>query len=620
MVKVRLPEHILSLAEDYTERLTTALEMTSVVVLDIETDGLDGDAVWVVGLLNTNPREAQPAMLTIEEARKILPEYVECGFFFVIHNAKFDLRVLAKHGIHLPPSQVLDTMLLSYVADPSREGGHSLSNLGPKMDYREALIKAQLLDHKAPKGAEYLVPRNPVMLQYCATDLEVTRDIFCDLAPTMMEKDYAAWCLFAGIEMQFLPIVMEMERTGLHLDIERAKGLVEQWTEQRYTLAQQAQSLAGFVPGKEKTYKKGYHKSNGVTTYNHTPLLPFNPASNDHIAYALKRMGWKPTKFTTTGKPQTDLHVLNELRGKFELVDLLLEISHLDKLTSMVESYIEKAEDNDGWVRGEFNQALTRTGRLSSSNPNLQNIPGRGEDGELIRSLFTAPPGTKLIRADLSNIEARVLAHFLAYFEGDTGLAGTFARGEDFHQYNADTWKVDRTTAKTLLFASLYGAGPEKVGGGDKEHGQKLLDTLDRNMPSIMRLKTRVWDNTRKHPKGVIHTWFGRRLVYPDIKKGRALEARAKRQVFNAMLQGTSADILKMIAITVQREVHSDPDLSDTVMLCAQVHDEGVWIVFDEHVDKFLELVDKAFAFDYLECTPIKGEALAGPNWNDAHS
>ena len=368
MVKVRLPEHILSLAEDYTARLNTALEQRKVMVLDLETDGLEGDTVWVVGLLNTYTL-AQPSMLTIEEARKTIPEYIEQGFFFVIHNAKFDLRVLAKHGVHIPPSQVLDTMLLSYVADPSREGGHSLANLGPKMDYRKALIQAQLLDPKAPKHAEYLVPRNPVMLQYCATDLEVTRDIFRDLAPTMMEKDYAAWCLFAGVEMQFLPIVMEMERTGLHLDIERAKGLVEQWTEQRYILAQEAQSLAGFVPGKEKVYTKGYHKRNGVVTFNHTPLLRFNPASNDHITYVLKRLGWEPEQFTATGKPQTDMHVLNELRGQFDLVDLLLEISHLDKLTSMVESYIEKAQHTGGWVRGEFNQALTLTGRLSSKKP-----------------------------------------------------------------------------------------------------------------------------------------------------------------------------------------------------------------------------------------------------------
>jgi DNA polymerase-1 len=368
MVKVRLPEHILALAEDYTERLISAGENNRVVVLDIETDGLEGNTVWVVGLLPVD-KKVQPDMLTIEEARKVIPEYVEQGYFFVIHNAKFDLRVLAKHGVHIPPSQVVDTMLLSYVADPSREGGHSLANLGPKMDYRKALIQAQLLDPKAPKHAEYLVPCNPVMLQYCATDLEVTRDIFRDLSLPMMDKDYAAWCLFAGVEMQFLPIVMEMERTGLHLDIERAKGLVEQWTEQRYVLAQEAQSLAGYVPGKEKVYAKGYHKSKGVTTYNHTPLLPFNPASNDHIAYVLKRLGWEPTKFTATGKPQTDMHVLKELRGQFALVDLLLDIAHFDKLTSMVQSYIEKAQQTGGWVRGDFNQALTLTGRLSSSKP-----------------------------------------------------------------------------------------------------------------------------------------------------------------------------------------------------------------------------------------------------------
>lgn len=616
MVRLRLPPHIQTLAEDYTSRLQQAQAEGKVVVLDLETDGLEGNTIWVVGMLSVG-RNASPTMMEPRVAATEIPKMVREGYFFIIHNAKFDVVVLQKHDIYIPWEQVLDTMLLSYVRNPSLDGGHSLDNLGDKMDYRKALVDAGLLDSKAPKGAEYRVPPNPIMHLYCAKDLEVTRQVY-DENIAMIERDYAAWCLFAGVEMQFLPIIVDMEDTGLYLDIPRARTVCAEWTERRYELAEKAQSLAGFVPGKVKNYKKGYHKSNGVITYDHTPLLPFNPASGAHIAFVLQRMGWVPEELTATGKPKTDIAVLNTLRGEYELVDLLLEIGRLDKLTTMVESYIEKAESNEGWVRGNFNQALTITGRLSSSNPNLQNIPGRGEDGELIRSLFIAPPGCDLVRSDLSNIEARALAHFLSYFEDDHGLSATFRRGDDFHQYNADCWGCTRSEAKTLLFASLYGAGPSKVGGGDEQRGNELLDGLDRNMPSINRLKRRVWDNTKRNKQGLIHTWFGRRLVYPDIRsKNKKLSSRAKRQVFNAMLQGTSADILKMIAVTIQREV--SPRYND-VRICAQVHDEGIWVVPSSHTEKFLLDIEEAFSYDYLSNTPIKGEALAGQNWNDAHS
>jgi DNA polymerase I-like protein with 3'-5' exonuclease and polymerase domains len=856
MAPIRIPVKRVEHSVTYTTRLQRARKLGTWAVLDIETDGLDANELWVVGLLRDGERNGE--MLDKAQASKTIPELVRNGWMFVIHNAGFDVPALRKHGIHIPYSQVVDSMLLSYVRNPALEGGHSLANLGPKMDYRQALIDAGLLDAKAPKGEEYLVPPNPVMYQYCATDLRVTRDSFEENIE-MIERDPAAWALFAGVEMPFLELIDGMEHRGMQLDEPLAELSVGNWQHEREALAKQAQALVGYVPGKTKEYKKGSHKRNGVTTYNHCELALFNPGSNAQIAWALQRMGWEPTEFTPTGAPKVDAAVLKELSSMYELAGLLTQISRLDKLSGMVQGYLDKVTPS-GQVHGSFNQCLTMTGRLSSSNPNLQNVPTRGEDGAIVRSMFTAPEGYVVVGDDLSNIEGRVLAHLLSYFEGEHRLAETFRAGVDFHQANADAWGVTRGDAKTLLYAcvphstqiltlrgwlshdevrvgdrtlgynpatglnewtrithvhhydsaplvryatsrrsfvstpnhrwitdrgyrqsrrskrrfdrcftstenltsehriintslaqgggganlaglvhkyerdhdwssivlrmtvperwaffsaniatdghmtgdtphfsqdrkqvgltdamelcgfllgynvtrrtgsspsievlsfnvkphtgmqtmertelapapvwcvttelgswtmkqdgyitltsnSLYGAGPAKVGGGDAERGQELLDMLDKNMPAITALKNRVWAMARKR-KGLIHTWFGRRLYYPDItSRSFKVRGRAERQVFNAVLQGTAADILKLIAIDVETNVTPRYD----GWLVAQVHDELQWYIMCDQAQQFAEEIEPYFAYDYLSHCPTCGEAKVGANWNEVH-
>ena len=609
---MRLPANLGPGVTEYTNRIKDAIKDGRVLVLDIETDGHAGDKLWVVGTLNVYTN-CSPAMMNPAVAASEIRKMVSEGYIFVIHNAKFDVEVLGRHGITIPYSQVVDTMLLSYVRNPSRTGGHSLAALGEKMNYRQALVDGGLLDAKAKKGDEYKVPTNPIMYTYCAQDLRTTAEVFRENIQ-MIERDDKGWGVF-WLEMQFLPIIASMERAGMVLDRKLAESQLSEWLSERESIATETQELVGLMPGKVKEYKRGYHKRGGVVTYNHCELDLFNPASNKQVASALTRLyGWEPAEHTATGQPKVDAAVLKKLSEDYPLAGMLTKISKLDKLSGMVASYLEQVTTTNR-LHGSFNQALTVTGRLSSSHPNLQNVPTRGEDGAMVRSMFTCPPGYKVVGNDLSNIEGRVLAHLLSAVMGEHRLADTFKAGKDFHQANADAWGVERSDAKILLYSSLYGAGPLTVGKGDSAWGQQLLDTLDKNMPAITGLKRYVWNKCRKS-NGLIHTWFGRRLWYRDIcSRDKGLRSRAERQVFNAVLQGTAADILKMITIMVEREVTPHYD----AVLVAQVHDEGQWHVREEQAEQFALDIEPHFSYDYLSHCPTEGQAKIGNNWNEVH-
>lgn len=623
-MKLRLPPHTQDRAASRAAGFAQAYKHNRVIGLDIETDGLDAKNIWCICTAYINSTEQPHLETNLALARQHIAYLVEQGYWFVIHNAKFDVVALAKHGVNLPRERVVDSMLLSYILEPSRVGGHSLGNLGPKMDYRQALIDAGLLPPRSKKGAEYKVPYSPVMAQYCAQDVRTTRDVWNKLYPQLQE-DEAALQLYWGVELPFLWCIVGMEHHGMQLDVDLAESSLRDWIDERERLAEDAQMMVGYVPGETKTYTRqcefsptqtvGYHTRNGARTYDHCTLQLFNPGSNPQIAWALQREGWEPKEFTPTGAPKVDAAVVGSLSDTYPLADLLTRISKLDKYIGMVGGYLEEMDPYTHRVHGSFNQCLTVTGRLSSSQPNLQNVPGRGGEGKLIRSMFKAPTGYKVVGCDLSNIEARFLAHMLSYFEGDSGLADTFAAGVDFHQVNADTWGVERGVAKTMMYGQLYGIGPAKLGGGDREKGQALLDKLDKSQPSIGALKERVWRACRRGG-GLIHTWFGRRLYYPHIdSRDRTKRGRAERQVFNAVLQGGSADILKLI--TLEIEAHVTPHYEG--WLVAQIHDELQWYIREDQAEQFRLDIEPYFAAPYLSHCPISGDAKVGDNWNQVH-
>lgn len=241
-------------------------------------------------------------------------------------------------------------------------------------------------------------------------------------------------------------------------------------------------------------------------------------------------------------------------------------------------------------------------------------MPTRGEQGELIRALFTAPPGMMVVGCDASNIEARMLAHYMARYHDEHRLANAFRDKLDFHQANADAWGVERTPAKSILFSSLYGAGATKIGGGDKAKGEAILANVRANCPAMFDIKDTVWGHLRRGG-GVIHTWLGRRLVYPNINsKDRSLKAADERASFNAILQGTAADVFKA---TILSTAHDSELICGT--LVANVHDEGQWYVPEEQAEQFACEVTKHFQHDYGLSCPLDGEAKVGLSWHEVH-
>jgi len=359
-----------------------------------------------------------------------------------------------------------------------------------------------------------------------------------------------------------------------------------------------------------------------VVTYSHCKLEEFNPNSDEHVRVHLSRLGVELEKETKTGKLSVDKFVLADLAGNpdprvSEFVSAMIELNQYSTVESTFLNNFESKRDLHGRLRCSFNQCVTLTGRLSSSNPNLQNIPARGELGDMMRSLVVAPPGYKLISIDLSNIEGRVVAHYLSKVMRDSRMEQTFRSGVDFHSANQKDWGLDtRAQAKTLLYAFIYGASAVKLGGGNKEVGLELIRRLEVNMPALLDLKTTIIQEAKKRRQPFVRTLYGRRLYYPDLTtRDFKLRARAERQVVNALIQGSAADILKHLLIQAVPIIHK---YGGTLLL--QVHDELVMEVPTESA----RLLADALTALFEECLllthcPIAGEAKIGDNWNEVH-
>ena len=563
--------------------------MKDYIVLDLETDGLEGDTIWCVGWCTG--RDASGVVTDLSTLQNVLDTYTP-----IFHNAAFDVKVLRKHGYKVHDYH--DTMVMSYVLEPGLEGGHSLRAWGDRLEY--------------PKGEhDDWSQLSDEMMAYCKRDAELTWGLWQHLHGPLL-KDERAYSLYRDVELPFVEVIMTMEATGFYIDVDKARTLCMQWTAERQSIKQQhMQGLT--VPGKEHIYKRGYYKRNDEFTYNHCKLQPFNPNSSQHKAHLLfVKPDRKPLGRTESGEIKVDSDVLKQLSSVDPMAEHLLVVSNLTKHIGMVNGYLERLDGRR--LRGSFNQCLTLTGRLSSSNPNLQNIPTRGEMGHEIRGLFVAPNDDwRMVGIDLSNIEGRVLAHYLSLVEDDNRMADTFTAGVDFHQANADAWGVSRPQAKTLLYATLYGAGDSKLGDGDKKAGAALRAKLDANMPALQRLKDKVWASCRK--RGFVYTQFGRRLVYPTIRSNNKGErGRAERQVFNALLQGTAADVLKILVNMVMRDLESYG-----AYLIANVHDEALFYIKAEDADEFAAYLSQTFREPLLSHCPIEGDAKVGMSWKEIH-
>ncbi|MFM4823181.1 DNA polymerase I [Aeromonas hydrophila] len=510
-------------------------------------------------------------------------------------NLKYDRNVLLNHGIELQ-GIAYDTMLESYVLN-STASRHDMDSLARRYLNAETISFEEI----AGKGVKQLT-FNQIELEQAAPYAAEDADITLRLHQTLWGKLSAEPSLakvFSEIELPLLPVLARMERLGTTIE---PKLLHQQSQEIEVRLAElekQAHELAG---------------------------QEFNLSSPKQLGEILfTKLGLPIIKKTPKGAPSTAEEVLAELAETYELPQLLMEHRGLAKLKS---TYTDKLplmiKPQTGRVHTSYHQAVAATGRLSSTDPNLQNIPVRNEQGRRIRQAFIPCAGYKLVAADYSQIELRIMAHL----SGDKGLLTAFAEGKDIHKATAaEVFGVAleavtsdmRRSAKAINFGLIYGMsafGLAKQLGIGRAEAQKYMDLYFERYPGVLEYMERT--RQQADAQGYVETLFGRRLYLPDIKSRNAgLRKAAERAAINAPMQGTAADIIKRAMINVDGWIRGIEDQS--IRMLMQVHDELVFEIREEKLEEYIAIIKEKMSAAAELHVPLVVEAGTGDNWDQAH-
>lgn len=510
-------------------------------------------------------------------------------------NLKYDRNVLLNHGIELQ-GIAYDTMLESYVLN-STASRHDMDSLAR----RYLNVETISFEDIAGKGVKQLT-FNQIELEQAAPYAAEDADITLRLHQTLWGKLSAEPGLakvFSEIELPLLPVLARMERLGTTIE---PKLLHQQSQEIEVRLAElekQAHELAG---------------------------QEFNLSSPKQLGEILfTKLGLPIIKKTPKGAPSTAEEVLAELAETYDLPRLLMEHRGLAKLKS---TYTDKLplmiKPQTGRVHTSYHQAVAATGRLSSTDPNLQNIPVRNEQGRRIRQAFIPCAGYKLVAADYSQIELRIMAHL----SGDKGLLTAFAEGKDIHKATAaevfgvalDAVTSDmRRSAKAINFGLIYGMsafGLAKQLGIGRAEAQKYMDLYFERYPGVLEYMERT--RQQADAQGYVETLFGRRLYLPDIKSRNAgLRKAAERAAINAPMQGTAADIIKRAMINVDGWIRGIED--ESIRMLMQVHDELVFEIREEKLEEYIALIKEKMSGAAELYVPLVVEAGTGDNWDQAH-
>jgi DNA polymerase-1 len=509
-------------------------------------------------------------------------------------HLKYDANVLANHGITLRGIRE-DTMLESYVLDAAGSR-HDLDTLALKYLGQRTIHFEDI----AGKGVKQLTFNQVPIEQaapYAAEDAEVTWRLH-ELLSQRLGKDTPLANLYRELEIPMVPVLSRIERNG---------ALVC-----RDTLAKQSQELGERILALEA---KAHELAGG----------PFNLSSPKQLGEILFNQLELPVlKKTPKGAPSTAEEVLAELALDYPLPAVLMEYRSFSKLKS---TYTDKLpamiDSRTGRVHTSYHQAVTATGRLSSSDPNLQNIPIRTAEGRRIRQAFIAAPGCKIVAADYSQIELRIMAHL----SQDAGLLAAFADGLDVHSATAaevfdvgiDTVSGDqRRKAKAINFGLIYGMSAFGLGkqlGIARNEAQEYIDLYFSRYPGVAEYMARTRE--RAHEAGYVETLRGRRLYLPEINaRNRPRQQAAERTAINAPMQGTAADIIKMAMLAVDDWLTRSRIPARMIM---QVHDELVFEVEEPVVDELCETVSRLMSSVSLLDVPLVVEAGTGDNWDEAH-
>jgi DNA polymerase I-like protein with 3'-5' exonuclease and polymerase domains len=536
------------------------------------------------------------------------------------HNVKFDLKSLAKYYRGQVPSKPhFDTLMAAFIINNQNKFDLGL----------QACVKRELgIEIEKGVGEDISQHDFDTVAKYAGIDAEVTWKLYKALAPKLEGKLQSVWKL----EMDVLGALCDMELTGAYIDQKQLTNLSEQISEDLEAAKTKAFQVAGkvfainSVPVKQELL---FAENPDTGKPRLKPNAKFQNALTPKGKEAVRRKEeLQPSMFSVSAD------ALEVFRGKDELVDALLEYQDLNKLmTTYVTPYtggeVERETNGkkktitkkslliNGRVHTNFKAHGAETGRFSSSEPNLQNIPSSGEYGKLVRNLFIAPPGHKLVVADYSQIEPRVIAAL----SQDPVLMNNYLTGGDIYTTIGDTMGVDRKAGKVLVLAISYGVGPDKIAasiGCSVTEAKDLLRNFEQKFVSISRYKSRVVMLAKeRRPIPYVETLFGRRRYIPDLlSKETGLLARAERQAFNTVIQGSAADIMKLALVRAHASFVQEPDIN----LILTVHDELVTITPEDRAEETAEAIRRAMEGIKIPAitVPLIAEVTIVDKWGEA--
>jgi DNA polymerase-1 len=597
-------ETVMTLAQ--LERWIARVSAAPLAALDLETAGHSYMQSELVGIaLAVAPGEAAyipvghrypgaPEQLEVSEVLERLRPWLESAAPKVGHDLKFDAHVLHRMGVVLG-SAAYDAMLESYVLD-STATRHDIESTAAKyLGFRSR--KYEDVVGRGAKQITFDQVEIASATQYAAEEADLALRLHAALWPRL-EAEPGLRSVYEEIEAPLLRVLEKMELAGVLVDAQM--------------LRRQSQELAEAMAATEAAA----HRAAGG---------PFNLGSPKQLQEILyERLGLPVLGKTPTGQPSTAEDVLQELAAQYELPRLVLEYRALSKLKS---TYTDKLpgeiNPRTGRIHTCYHQAVAATGRLSSSDPNLQNIPIRTAEGRRIRQAFVAPPGYRLLAADYSQIELRIMAHL----SGDDGLRAAFAAGEDIHRATAaEVFGVpleavtadQRRSAKAINFGLIYGMSAFGLGkqlGIERGQAQTYVDLYFERYPGVKR----YMEETRRlaRERGYVSTVFGRRLYLPEINaRNPARRQYAERSAINAPMQGTAADIIKRAMLAVDRWLEEERLDARLIM---QVHDELVIEVAEAHAEAAAARVKAIMESAAELAVPLRVDTGIGANWDEAH-
>lgn len=571
------------------------------ISLDTETTGTDPISAKLVGLsfsVKENQAFYVPIPQNDKEAQKIVnefkPIYENENILKIGQNIKYDLLVLQNYGINLK-GKIFDTMIAHYLLQPELHHG---------MDYMAEVylnyqtIKIEELIGNKGKNQKNMADLSPTeVYEYACEDADVTLKLKNILEPLLKENGCEQ--LFWDIEMPLMPVLAYMERNGVCIDTEGLKETSLLYTSEMKRIEKEIHALAG------------------------TDFNIASPKQVGEILFDRLKIIDKPKK-TKTGQYVTSEEVLESLRSKHEIVEKILEHRGLKKLLgTYIDALPKLINPKTGHIHTSFNQTITATGRLSSSNPNLQNIPVRNEHGKEIRKAFIPEEGCIFFSADYSQIELRIMAHL----SDDTNMIEAFREGHDIHAATAakvfkksidEVTREERSKAKTANFGIIYGItafGLAERMNVSRTEAKNLIEEYFQTYPKVKEYMNRSIDMARQ--KGYTETVYHRKCYLRDINSHNAVvRGYAERNAINAPIQGSAADIIKIAMIHIYKRFQEENIRSKMIL---QVHDELNFSVYPEEKEKVQQIVVEEMEKAYTMKVPLEADFGWGNNWLEAH-